>query len=37
VTENSSRQAVFARSARMLRSAFGPAIAGFLEDPGIVE
>jgi type IV secretion system protein VirB11 len=25
------------RSARMLRTAFGPAIAGFLEDPGIVE
>jgi len=27
----------FARSARMLRTALGPVIAGFLEDPGIVE
>ncbi len=27
----------FARSARMLRTAMGPDIAGFLEDPGIVE
>jgi Flp pilus assembly CpaF family ATPase len=27
----------FSRSARMLRTALGPAIAGFLEDPSIVE
>ncbi|OIQ78582.1 hypothetical protein GALL_397150 [mine drainage metagenome] len=27
----------FLRSARMLRTALGPAIATFLEDPGIVE
>lgn len=25
------------RGARMLRTALGPAIAGFLEDPGVVE
>jgi P-type conjugative transfer ATPase TrbB len=27
----------FARSARMLRTAFGPAISNYLDDPGIVE
>jgi type IV secretion system protein TrbB len=28
---------VFARGARMLRTALGPAISGYLDDPGIVE
>ena len=31
------RSEAFARGARMLRTALGPAIAGFLEDPSIVE
>jgi type IV secretion system protein TrbB len=31
------RSEAFARGARMLRTALGPAIAGFLEDPAIVE
>src|SRR5579872_5036418 len=31
------RSEVFARGARMLRTALGPAIAGYLEDPSIVE
>jgi type IV secretion system protein TrbB len=31
------RSQAFARGARMLRTALGPSIAGYLEDPGIVE
>jgi type IV secretion system protein VirB11 len=31
------RSEAFARGARMLRTALGPAIAGYLEDPSIVE
>jgi Flp pilus assembly CpaF family ATPase len=31
------KRAVVSRSARMLRTALGPAIAAFLEDPGVVE
>ena len=31
------RSQAFARGARMLRTALGPAIAGWLEDPGVVE
>src|SRR5579863_10431836 len=37
MTTISLRSESFARSARMLRTAFGPAIAGFLEDHDIVE
>ena len=33
----SLRSEAFARGARMLRTALGPAIAGYLEDPSIVE
>ena len=33
----SLRSEAFARAARMLRTALGPAIAGHLEDPGVVE
>jgi type IV secretion system protein TrbB len=32
-----SRSEAFARGARMLRTALGPSIAGYLEDPSIVE
>ena len=31
------RSQAFARGARMLRTALGPSIAGYLEDPGIIE
>src|SRR5215472_16058785 len=31
------RSEAFARGARMLRTALGPAIAGYLEDPSIIE
>jgi P-type conjugative transfer ATPase TrbB len=37
VTTISFRSEVFARGARMLRTALGPAISGYLEDPTIVE
>ena len=37
VTTISFRSEAFARSARMLRTALGPAIASYLEDPSIVE
>src|ERR1700679_2186328 len=37
MTTISLRSEAFARGARMLRTALGPGIAGFLEDPGIVE
>ena len=37
VTTISLRSEAFARGARMLRTALGPAIAGFLEDASIVE
>ncbi len=37
VTTLSLRSEAFARGARMLRTALGPAIAGHLEDPGVVE
>jgi type IV secretion system protein VirB11 len=37
VTTISFRSEAFARGARMLRTALGPAIAGYLEDPSIVE
>jgi type IV secretion system protein TrbB len=37
VPTNSYRSEGFARGARMLRTALGPSIAGYLEDPGIVE
>jgi hypothetical protein len=37
VTTISLRSEVFARGARMLRTALGPAISGYLEDPSIVE
>ena len=37
MTTISFRSEAFARGARMLRTALGPAIAGYLEDPGIVE
>src|SRR5215471_14244347 len=33
----SPKSEAFARSARMLRTAFGPAISSYLKDPGIVE
>ncbi|HTE83463.1 MAG TPA: P-type conjugative transfer ATPase TrbB, partial [Dehalococcoidia bacterium] len=33
----SFRSEAFARGARMLRTALGPAIAGYLEDPSVVE
>ena len=33
----SQQSAATERGVRMLRTAMGPAIAGFLEDPGIVE
>jgi len=33
----SPKSEAFARSARMLRTAFGPVISSYLEDPGIVE
>jgi type IV secretion system protein VirB11 len=34
VTTISFRSEAFSRGARMLRTALGPAIAGYLEDPG---
>ena len=37
MTTLSFRSEAFLRGARMLRTALGPAIAGYLEDPGIVE
>ena len=37
MTTISFRSEVFARGARMLRTALGPAISGYLEDPTIVE
>ena len=37
VTTLSFRSEAFARGARMLRTALGPAIAGYLEDASIVE
>ena len=37
VSSMPSRSQAFARGARMLRTALGPAIAGWLEDPGVVE
>ena len=37
MTTLSFRSEAFLRGARMLRTALGPAIAGCLEDPGIVE
>ena len=37
VTSTTFRSEAFARGARMLRTALGPAIAGFLADPSIVE
>ena len=37
VTPISLRSEAFARGARMLRTALGPAIASYLEDPSIVE
>src|SRR5215471_7811759 len=37
VTTIALRSEAFARGARMLRTALGPSIAGYLEDPGIVE
>src|SRR5579872_3388991 len=37
VTTSNLRSEAFARGARMLRTALGAAIAGYLEDPGIVE
>jgi type IV secretion system protein TrbB len=37
VTSISFRSEAFARGARMLRTALGPAIASYLEDPSIVE
>ena len=37
MTTISFRSEAFARGARMLRTALGPAIAGYLEDPSIVE
>jgi P-type conjugative transfer ATPase TrbB len=37
VTTLSFRSETFLRGARMLRTALGPAIASYLEDPGIVE
>jgi len=37
VTTIPFRSEAFARGARMLRTALGPAIGGYLEDPGIVE
>jgi len=37
VTTLSSRSEAFLRGARVLRNALGPAIAGYLKDPGIVE
>src|SRR6201991_3015696 len=37
MVHHSSQPEAISRSARMLRTAFGPAIARFLEDPGIVE
>ena len=37
VTPISFRSEAFARGARMLRTALGPAIASYLEDPSIVE
>jgi type IV secretion system protein TrbB len=37
VTTANFRPEAFVRSARMLRTALGPAIANYLEDPGIVE
>ena len=36
-TISSFRSEAIARGARMLRTALGPAIAGYLEDPGVVE
>src|SRR6201991_1708891 len=37
MVHHSSQPEAISRSARMLRTAFGPAIARFLEDPAIVE
>src|SRR5580658_856627 len=37
VTADQCQSRSQARSTRMLRTAFGPAISGFLEDPGVVE
>ena len=37
VTTLSFRSEAFLRGTRMLRTVLGPAIAGYLEDPGIVE
>jgi len=37
VVIHSFQSEVISRGARMLRTAFGPAIAGFLEDPDIIE
>src|SRR5579863_3311601 len=37
VTATTFRSEAFARGARMLRTALGPAIAGYLEDPSVVE
>ena len=37
MTTISLRSEAFARGARMLRTALGPAISAYLEDPGIVE
>jgi len=37
VSAVSFRSEAFARGARMLRTALGPSIAGYLEDPSIVE
>lgn len=37
MTANNHREEAIARSARMLRTALGPAIARFLDDPSVVE
>src|SRR6201991_1058724 len=37
MVHHSSQPEAISRSARMLRTAFGPAIARFLEDPAIIE
>ena len=37
VTSTTFRSEAFARGAHMLRTALGAAIAGYLEDPSIVE
>ncbi|MDY6860356.1 MAG: P-type conjugative transfer ATPase TrbB, partial [Pseudomonadota bacterium] len=37
MTDHTHREEAIARGARMLRTALGPAIARFLDDPSVVE